>query len=57
MQIENRPAEDVIRLYDEQETLFYCDPLIRTSREATNAPMGTKWATKITAASRSCSTT
>ena len=26
VQIENRPAEDVIRLYDEKETLFYCDP-------------------------------
>lgn len=26
VQIENRPAEDVIRLYDAPETLFYCDP-------------------------------
>ncbi len=26
VQIENRPAIDVIRLYDSQETLFYCDP-------------------------------
>lgn len=26
VQIENRPAEDVIRLYDAPTTLFYCDP-------------------------------
>ena len=26
VQIENRPAIDVIHLYDSQETLFYCDP-------------------------------
>jgi DNA adenine methylase len=26
VQIENRPALEVIRLYDEKETLFYCDP-------------------------------
>jgi len=26
VQIENRPAIDVIRLYDSKETLFYCDP-------------------------------
>ena len=26
VQIENRPAMDVIRLYDSAETLFYCDP-------------------------------
>lgn len=26
VQIENRPAEEVIRLYDGKETLFYCDP-------------------------------
>ena len=26
VQIENRPAIDVIKLYDSQETLFYCDP-------------------------------
>lgn len=25
-QIENRPATDVIKLYDSAETLFYCDP-------------------------------
>jgi len=26
VQIENRPAIDVIKLYDSEETLFYCDP-------------------------------
>ncbi len=26
VQIENRPAVDVIRLYDSRRTLFYCDP-------------------------------
>jgi DNA adenine methylase len=26
VQIENRPAADVVRLYDDPETLFYCDP-------------------------------
>lgn len=26
VQIENRPAADVIRLYDGKDTLFYCDP-------------------------------
>jgi DNA adenine methylase len=26
VQIENRPANDVIRLYDSPHTLFYCDP-------------------------------
>ena len=26
VQIENRPAADVIRLYDSAKTLFYCDP-------------------------------
>jgi len=26
VQIENRPAVDVVRLYDSKETLFYCDP-------------------------------
>jgi DNA adenine methylase len=26
VQIENRPAVDVIRLYDSAQTLFYCDP-------------------------------
>jgi DNA adenine methylase len=26
IQIENRPALDVVRLYDSKDTLFYCDP-------------------------------
>lgn len=26
VQIENRPAIDIIKLYDEKGTLFYCDP-------------------------------
>lgn len=26
VQIENRPAVDIIRLYDSKDTLFYCDP-------------------------------
>ena len=26
VQIENRPAKDVINLYDHEDTLFYCDP-------------------------------
>ena len=26
VQIENRPAVDVIKLYDSSKTLFYCDP-------------------------------
>ena len=26
VQIENRPAVDVIRLYDSADTVFYCDP-------------------------------
>jgi DNA adenine methylase len=26
VQIENRPAMEVIELYDDKETLFYCDP-------------------------------
>ena len=26
VQIENRPAAEVLRLYDDDDTLFYCDP-------------------------------
>ena len=38
VQIENRPANEVIRLYDDKNTLFYCDPPYvhdsRTDRKA-----------------------
>jgi len=38
VQIENRPAIDVIRLYDSKETLFYCDPpYIHSTRGDTKA--------------------
>ena len=38
VQIENRPAMDVIRLYDSPETLFYCDPpYLHATRGDSNA--------------------
>lgn len=38
VQIENRPAIDVIRLYDSSKTLFYCDPpYVHASRKDTKA--------------------
>ena len=38
VQIENRPAVDVIRLYDSPETLFYCDPpYVHSARGDTKA--------------------
>lgn len=38
VQIENRPAVDVIQLYDSPETLFYCDPpYIHSTRGDKNA--------------------
>ena len=38
VQIENRPAIDVIKLYDGKETLFYCDPpYIHTTRGDTKS--------------------
>lgn len=38
VQIENRPAINVIRLYDDENTLFYCDPpYIHSTRGDTNA--------------------
>ena len=49
VQIENRPATDVIALYDDKETLFYCDPPYpHDSREipshtALKWPMQTMW--------------
>jgi DNA adenine methylase len=38
VQIENRPATDVIELYDDEDTLFYCDPpYVHESRSDTKA--------------------
>jgi DNA adenine methylase len=38
VQIENRPALDVIRLYDSPQTLFYCDPpYVHETRGDSNA--------------------
>lgn len=38
VQIENRPAIDVIRLYDSPDTLFYCDPpYVHSTRGDTKA--------------------
>jgi len=38
VQIENRPAIDVIRLYDSEETFFYCDPpYVHETRGDSNA--------------------
>lgn len=38
VQIENRPALDVIRLYDDPKTLFYCDPpYLHATRGDSNA--------------------
>jgi DNA adenine methylase len=38
VQIENRPATDVIALYDSKQTLFYCDPpYVHSSRGDKNA--------------------
>ena len=38
VQIENRPAVEVIRLYDDRNTLFYCDPpYVHGSRTDTKA--------------------
>lgn len=38
VQIENRPATDIIRLYDAPDTLFYCDPpYIHSTRSDTKA--------------------
>jgi|SRR5271157_4975329 len=38
VQIENRPALDIIRLYDDPKTLFYCDPpYVHSTRGDTKA--------------------
>ncbi|MBP8972336.1 MAG: DNA adenine methylase [Anaerolineae bacterium] len=38
VQIENRPASEIIRLYDSPVTLFYCDPpYVHESRQDNNA--------------------
>ncbi|MBF0411475.1 MAG: DNA adenine methylase [Desulfamplus sp.] len=38
VQIENRPALDIIRLYDSEKTLFYCDPpYMHSTRGDSNA--------------------
>jgi len=40
VQIENRPAGELIRLYDEQDTLFYCDPPYPHSARCDKAAYG-----------------
>ena len=40
VQIENRPALDVIRLYDNPNTLFYCDPPYLHDTRGDNAAYG-----------------
>ena len=38
VQIENRPALEVIKLYDSPDTLFYCDPpYVHSTRGGSNA--------------------
>lgn len=38
VQIEDRPAKDIISLYDSSDTLFYCDPpYVHSARQDTNA--------------------
>jgi DNA adenine methylase len=38
VQIENRPAIEILRLYDSPDTLFYCDPpYVHSTRGDTNA--------------------
>ncbi len=40
VQIENRPAVDIIKLYDDQGTLFYCDPPYLHSTRGDNRAYG-----------------
>jgi len=42
VQIENRPAIEVIRLYDGKNTLFYCDPPYPHSSRTDNKAYGTE---------------
>ena len=42
VQIENRPAVEVIRIYDSKETLFYCDPPYPHSSRNDNKAYGTE---------------
>jgi DNA adenine methylase len=42
VQIENRPAVEVVRLYDGKETLFYCDPPYPHSSRNDNKAYGTE---------------
>jgi DNA adenine methylase len=42
VQIENRPATEVIRLYDSKQTLFYCDPPYPHSSRNDNKAYGTE---------------
>ena len=42
VQIENRPAVEVIRLYDGKDTLFYCDPPYPHSSRNDNKAYGTE---------------
>jgi DNA adenine methylase len=40
VQIENRPAVEVIRLYDDRGTLFYCDPPYPHASRSDNSAYG-----------------
>ncbi len=42
VQIENRPAIEVIRLYDGKQTLFYCDPPYPHASRSDNKAYGTE---------------
>jgi DNA adenine methylase len=46
VQIENRPATDVVRLYDSKGTVFYCDPPYPHSSRNDNKAYGTEMTDK-----------